>query len=83
MFSLSTLQDLVQKALPDARVQAADMTGGGDHLELLVVSASFEGKGLVDRHRMIYSAVGDKIGNEIHALKMKTLTPGEAKAAGL
>jgi stress-induced morphogen len=79
MFLQTAIQELVQKALPESRIQLVDMTGGGDHWELTVISGAFEGKGAVDRHRMIYAILGDKISSgEIHALKLNTLTPGEA-----
>ncbi len=78
MFTGETIQKVVLGAFPGARVEVRDLTGGGDHWELLVVTADFEGKGLVDRHRMIYSILGDRVGKEIHALALKTLTPSEA-----
>ncbi len=73
------IQNMVSGAFPGARVEVRDLTGGGDHFELFIVTPEFEGKGLVDRHRMIYSLLGDKVGKEIHALALKTLTPLEAK----
>ena len=50
---------------------------GGGHFNLLVVSRRFEGQPLVQRHRMIYDAVGDLMQQEVHALSMKTLAPSE------
>ena len=52
-------------------------TGGGGHYIVRVVSAQFEGLGLVDRHRRVYDAVGDLMGSRIHALALKTLAPSE------
>lgn len=77
MFLNTAIQDLVQKALPNAEIQVTDFTGGGDHWALSVVSQDFAGKSMIDRHRMIYAVLGDKIGHEIHALKLSTLTPEE------
>ena len=68
----------VEKALPDSRAEVRDMTGTNDHFELVVVSQTFEGKGMVERHRIVYGALGASVGGEIHALKLKTLTPVEA-----
>ncbi len=78
MFSPERIQSIVESALPGARAQVRDMTGTNDHFELVVVSAAFEGKGPVDRHRMVYAALGPAVGAEIHALSLKTLTPEEA-----
>ena len=79
MFSTDEIQRIVEAALPGARAQVRDMTGTNDHFELLVVSKAFEGKGPVDRHRMVYAALGPSVGAEIHALSLRTLTPQEAE----
>ena len=50
---------------------------GGFHLEAVIVSKEFEGKNLIDRHRLVYDSVSDLMKHEIHALSMKTLTPEE------
>jgi stress-induced morphogen len=79
MFPPEKIQAAVLAAIPGADVQVADMTGTGDHFEVVVVSSAFEGKPLVARHRMVYSAIGSAVGKEIHALALKTWTPTEAK----
>jgi len=56
--------------------------GDGHHWEALVVSASFEGLSRVRRHQLVYAALGDRMREEVHALSMSTLTPGEWAAAG-
>ncbi len=81
MFSPDKIKLTVETALPGSKAEVRDMTGGGDHFELVVVSNLFEGKRPVDRHRMVYSAIGSAVGNEIHALALKTLTPAEAELA--
>ncbi len=50
---------------------------GGFHLEAVIVSESFIGKTLIDRHKIIYAALGELLKHEIHAFSMKTLTPEE------
>ena len=50
---------------------------GGFHLEAVIVSDDFKSKNLVQRHRMVYDAMGELMKHEIHALSMKTLTPNE------
>ncbi|MEM7194819.1 MAG: BolA/IbaG family iron-sulfur metabolism protein [Pseudomonadota bacterium] len=53
------------------------VTGDGAHFEAIIINAAFEGKSLIQRHQMVYGALGDKMKAEIHALSMKTLTPAE------
>jgi len=55
----------------------AGAAAGGGHFEVVVVSAVFEGKSLLDRHRMVNDALREMIGREIHALGLRTLAPGE------
>ena len=78
MFSPERIQEIVEAALPGAKAQVTDYTGTNDHFELVVVAAAFEGKSAVDRHRMVYAALGPAVGAEIHALALKTMTPAEA-----
>tara|TARA_Y100000768_G_scaffold154391_1_gene115318 strand:- start:325 stop:594 length:270 start_codon:yes stop_codon:yes gene_type:complete len=47
---------------------------GGFHLETTIVSNNFKDKSLIERHRMVYDAMGELMKHEIHALSMKTLT---------
>jgi len=47
------------------------------HFAAVVVSPAFEGKSLVEQHQMVYDALGDAMTDDIHALEMKTYTPGE------
>jgi len=61
-----------------ATVASADNT----HYEAIVISAGFAGKRPLQRHQMVYSALGDKIGGDIHALSIKALTPEEAGTGG-
>jgi stress-induced morphogen len=70
----------IRTALPDAEVDVVDTTGGGDHFSATVVSAAFLDKGLVDRHRLVYSALGEVMRGSnapIHALALTTETPDE------
>jgi stress-induced morphogen len=64
-------------ALPDAQVAVQDTTGTSDHFAATVVSTAFEGKGPVDRHRIVYAALGDAMRGPIHALALVTSTPAE------
>lgn len=59
---------------------ALEVSGDGQHFEALIVSPLFEGKRLIQRHQIVYRALGDRMREEIHALSMRTLTPAEHAA---
>ncbi len=71
------IEQLIAKGIPGAHVEVRDMTGGGDHFEALVISETFDGKGLVERHQAVYNALGDAMRARVHALALKTLTPAQ------
>lgn len=58
------------------------VVGDGSHFEAVIVSKAFEGKRLIQRHQLVYAALGDRMKEEIHALSMKTLTPAEFSQHG-
>jgi acid stress-induced BolA-like protein IbaG/YrbA len=72
------IRQLIEAGLPGSRaeVQGDD----GVHFEALVVSEAFRGKLPLVRHRMVYGTLGARMGGEIHALALRTLTPDEAQA---
>jgi acid stress-induced BolA-like protein IbaG/YrbA len=57
-----------------------EVEGDGQHFQALVVSAAFAGKSRVQRHQLVYAALGERMREEIHALSMRTLTPEEWRA---
>jgi acid stress-induced BolA-like protein IbaG/YrbA len=59
-----------------------EVIGDGQHFQAVVVSAAFAGKSRVQRHQLVYAALGDRMREEIHALSMQTLTPEEWKDRG-
>jgi len=68
----SEVRKMVLEGLPDAQVEVQDMMGTGDHFEILVVSKSFEGKSLIDQHKMVFSALQREMDKGIHAVQLKT-----------
>lgn len=83
MVSPAQVEAMIKAELPDAQVQVQDLTGGGDHYQLIVVSSQFEGKSLVQQHQIVYGAVREAMASEaIHALTFKTYTPQAWQAAG-
>ena len=76
----------LEKKLDLIHFEIKDFTGrhlnhklheGGFHLETTIVSDDFTDKTLIERHRVVYDAMGELMKHEIHALSMKTLTRGE------
>lgn len=54
-----------------------EVEGDGQHFSAIIVSDVFAGKRMIQRHQLVYAALGDRMREEIHALSMKTLTPEE------
>jgi acid stress-induced BolA-like protein IbaG/YrbA len=76
MISQQQVEAMIKVGLPDALVQVQDLTGGGDHYQVTVVSSQFTGIGLVQQHQLIYGALQQAMSSEaIHALALKTYTP--------
>ena len=73
------IQKLIEQGLPGAQVRVE----GPDnvHFEATVVSEAFRGKLPLARHRMVYATLGERLGGEIHALALRTLTPEELASA--
>jgi stress-induced morphogen len=69
----------VRAALTDVKIELQDTTGGGDHWAATIVSPAFHGKNPVERHRLIYAALGELMRGPIHALALTTETPEEYK----
>jgi len=71
-----TIKNLIEQGLPGAQaeVRGAD----GVHFEATVIASAFAGKLPLARHRLVYATLGERMGGEIHALSLKTLTPEEA-----
>jgi acid stress-induced BolA-like protein IbaG/YrbA len=82
MITPESVTAMIKAGLPDAEVQVQDLTGGGDHYQVTVVSTEFEGKSLIKQHQLVYGAVQQAMSSEaIHALSLKTYTPATWAAA--
>ena len=79
MVTPESIQASIQAGLACERVEVA---GDGQHFQALVVSAAFAGKSRIQRHQLVYAALGERMREEVHALSMKTLTPEEFAAGG-
>ena len=69
------IEALIKAALPDATVEIHDLAGDGDHYQALVTSAAFAGKSRVQQHKLVYDALGGRMGGELHALQLTTALP--------
>jgi acid stress-induced BolA-like protein IbaG/YrbA len=75
MVTPEQVQSYIENGLKGSAVR---VVGDGEHFEALVVSEAFRGKSRVQRHQLVYAALGERMREEIHALSMRTLTPEEA-----
>ncbi|WP_126175855.1 BolA/IbaG family iron-sulfur metabolism protein [Tsuneonella rigui] len=69
------IEALIRAALPDATVEIRDLAGDGDHYAAHVVSSAFVGKTRVAQHKLVYEALGGRMGGELHALQLTTAAP--------
>jgi len=69
------IEALIRAALPDAQVTITDLAGDGDHYAARVVSEAFRGKPRVAQHKLVYEALGGRMGGELHALQLTTALP--------
>jgi stress-induced morphogen len=70
--SIEELTKLIQQTIPDAVVTITDLAGDGDHYQAEVQSSAFAGKSRIEQHKMVYAALGDKMGGQLHALSVVT-----------
>ena len=75
MMQPEDIKMMIEQGMPGAQVA---VVGDGHHFEAQVVAQEFAGKGMLQRHQIVYRTLGSKMGNEIHALSLRTLAPGEA-----
>lgn len=69
------IETLIHAAIPDAQVTITDLAGDGDHYSAHVVSAAFTGKPRVAQHKLVYEALGGRMGGVLHALQLTTAVP--------
>ena len=76
MITPEQIKSTLEQALPGSTIEMQDLTGGGDHWQVFIVSPAFKGKGLIEQHQMVYAALKEEMGDQrIHALALKTFTP--------
>ncbi len=75
MFEASEIKRLIEETLPDCTAIVHDDANDGEHFSARVTSSAFVGQALPAQHRLVYGALGERMGREIHALALRTYTP--------
>jgi len=70
--NLKEIEKLIKESIPDALVEIQDLAGDGNHYSATVSSSEFIGKSKIQQHKLVYSSLKGKMGNELHALAIKT-----------
>ena len=83
MITPEEIKKTLEQALPVILVETQDLTGGGDHWQVIIVSPAFDGKGLLEQHRMVNDALKEPMADQrIHALALKTYSPAQWEKLG-
>jgi stress-induced morphogen len=69
------IEAMIRAALPGAEVEITDLAGDGNHYAARVTSAAFAGKSRVAQHKLVYDALGGRMGGVLHALQLTTAVP--------
>ena len=69
---MKEIEDLIKEAMPDAEVSIEDLAGDNNHYSATIKSKIFSGKSKIEQHKIVYKALKGKMGNELHALMLKT-----------
>ena len=69
---LKEIERLIKESLPDSLIDIQDLAGDGNHYSATVSSSVFNGKSKIEQHKMVYNSLKGKMGNELHALMLKT-----------
>ena len=70
--NVKELEALIKEAFPDATVEIQDLAGDENHYSATVISSQFVGKSKIEQHKMVYSSLKGKMGNQLHALALTT-----------
>ena len=69
---LKEIEVLIKESFPDAIIEIQDLAGDGNHYSATVISSKFVGKTKIQQHKMVYDSLRGKMGNELHALALRT-----------
>ena len=66
------IKKLIKSSIPDAEITIQDTAGDENHYSATIKSKIFNGKSKIEQHKLVYKALKGKMGNELHALAIKT-----------
>jgi len=69
---LKEIEKFIKEAMPDASIEIQDLAGDGNHYSATIISSQFAGKSKIEQHKMVYNSLRGRMGNELHALAIKT-----------
>ena len=69
---LKEIEKFIKEAMQDASIEIQDLAGDGNHYSATVISSQFAGKSKIEQHKMVYNSLKGRMGNELHALAIKT-----------
>lgn len=72
---MAELEACLREAFPDAEIRVEDLAGDGDHYKARIVSSAFTGLPRIKQHQLVYGALKGKMGGELHALALETVSP--------
>ncbi len=67
------IKNLIKRGIPDAEISIQDLAGDENHYSATIKSKSFNGKSKIEQHKLVYKALGGKMGSELHALALNTM----------
>ncbi len=73
------IEALIKAGIPDAEVELTDLAGDNDHWAARVVAESFRGQSRISQQKAVYTALGGRMGGELHALQLTTAVPTSAR----
>ena len=78
--NLKEIEKLIKESIPDAMVEIQDLAGDGNHYSATISSSVFIGKSKIEQHKIVYASLKGKMGNELHALAIKTKEKNGSKS---
>ena len=72
--NISEIESLIKDSIPDAIINIKDLSGDGNHYSATIISSIFKGKSKIEQHKIVYDSLKGKMGNQLHALMLKTKT---------
>ena len=69
---LKEIEKHIKEAMPDASIEIKDLAGDNNHYSAIITSSQIKGKTKIEQHKMVYNSLKGKMGNELHALAIKT-----------